>query len=261
MLNPQTLSILYSLKLFGLAKSFEDRLADPKQAELSHAEFVGLLVQDEKTYRDNLRLRRLLRKAKLRQEASLEDIDYAASRGLSHQVILELINTGWIAAHRNVLICGPTGIGKSFIACALGNAAARAGYTVLYLRAPRLFETLQQSRGDGSHLKALARLSRVQLLIVDDFLLTPLSDWERKDFLEVIEDRYQTGSTVITSQCPISDWHPNIGDPTLADAICDRLLHNAYKVNLTGESMRLRSPPGNRKNERKEVIENEVNLS
>lgn len=256
MLNQQTLSILHSLKLFGLAKSFEERLADPKQAELSHAEFVGLLVQDEKTYRDNLRLKRLLRKAKLRQEASLEDIDYGATRGLSQQVILELANPGWVAAHRNVLISGPTGIGKSYISCALGNSAARAGYTVLYLRAPRLFETLQQSRGDGTHLKALARLSRVQLLIIDDFLLTPLSDWERRDFLEVVEDRYQAGATVITSQCPISDWHPNIGDPTLADAICDRLLHNAYKVILKGESMRLRPTTGNRKNGGKEVIEN-----
>ncbi len=256
MLNQQTLSILHSLKLFGLAKSFEERLADPKQAELSHAEFVGLLVQDEKTYRDNLRLKRLLRKAKLRQEASLEDIDYGASRGLSQQVILELANPGWVAAHRNVLISGPTGIGKSYISCALGNSAARAGYTVLYLRAPRLFEMLQQSRGDGTHLKALARLSRVQLLIIDDFLLTPLSDWERRDFLEVIEDRYQAAATVITSQCPINDWHPNIGDPTLADAICDRLLHNAYKVTLKGESMRLRSTAGNRKNGGKEVIEN-----
>lgn len=254
MLNQQTMSILHSLKLFGLARSLEERLADPKQADLSHAEFVGLLVQDEKTYRDNLRLKRLLKKAKLRQEAALEDIDYGTARGLSQQVILELANPQWVGAHRNVLLSGPTGIGKSFIACALGNAAARAGYTVLYVRAPRLFEILQQSRGDGSHLKALARLSRVQLLIIDDFLLTPLEDSEQRDLLEVIEDRYQLGASVVASQCPIGDWHPNIGDPTLADAICDRLLHNAYKIELRGDSMRTRSSVENRKHDKKEAI-------
>ena len=248
MLNQQTMSILHSLKLFGFAQSLEERLADSKQAGLSHAEFVGLLVQDEKTYRDNLRLRRLLKKAKLRQEASLEDIDYRTSRGLSQQVILDLANPQWVAAHRNVLVCGPTGIGKSFIACALGNSAARAGYTVLYLRAPRLFETLQQSRGDGSHLKTLARLSRVQLLIIDDFLLTPLSEWERRDLLEIVEDRYQAGATIVASQCPLGDWHPAIGDPTLADAICDRLLHNAYKIEMKGDSMRIKTPAASRKN-------------
>jgi len=259
MLNQQTMSILHSLKLFGMARSLEERLADPKQASLSHAEFIGLLVQDEKLHRDNLRLRRLLKKAKLRQEAALEDIDYGVSRGLSQQVILELANPQWITAHRNVLISGPTGVGKSFIACALGNAAARAGYTVLYIRAPRLFETLQQSRGDGSHLKALARLSRVQLLIIDDFLLTPLSDSERRDLLEVVEDRYQAGATVIASQCPIKDWHPNIGDPTLADAIMDRLLHNAYKVEMRGDSMRTRRPVT--KSEKKEAIESDEKVS
>jgi DNA replication protein DnaC len=258
MLNQQTLSILHSLKLHGMAESFERRLADSHQASLSHDEFVGLLVQDEKLYRDNVRLRRLLKKARLRQEASLEDIDYEAPRGLSRQVMLELANPEWVPAYRNVLVSGPAGVGKSFIACALGNAAARAGFAVLYVRAPRLFETLQQSRGDGSHLKALARLNRVQLLIIDDFLLTPLSESERRDLLEIIEDRNQAGATVIASQCPITDWHPNIGDPTLADAVCDRLLHNAYKLEMRGDSMRARKQPS--KPESKEAIENDDNL-
>ncbi len=238
MLNEQTISILNSLKLFGMARGLSERLDNPGHGELSHADFVGLLVQDEKIYRDNKRLARLLSKAKLRQPAALEDIDYAHARGLSKQVMLDLANTQWIDAHRNVLVTGPTGIGKSYIACALGNAAARAGYTVLYTRAPRLFETLQQARGDGSHLKVLDRLSKVQLLIVDDFLLTPLAEWERRDLLEIVESRYDAGATVIGSQCPISDWHPAIGDPTLADAICDRLLHNSYRLTLKGDSIR-----------------------
>jgi DNA replication protein DnaC len=259
MLDQQTVSIMYSLKLFGMAKGLEERLAASNQAALSHAEFVGLLIQDEKMYRDNLRLKRLLKKAKLRQEAALEDIDYRASRGINHQVMLELANPGWIDAHRNVLISGPTGVGKTFIACALGNAAARAGYTVLYIRAPRLFEMLQQSRGDGSHLKALARLSHMQLLIIDDFLLTQLSDTERRDLLEVVEDRYQAGATIIASQCPIKDWHPNIGDPTLADAIMDRLLHNAYKIEMRGDSMRTKKPSV--KADKKEVVESGDKLS
>lgn len=244
MLNQQTLAILHSLKLFGMAKGLEERLADTQQAELSHAEFMGLLVQDEKLYRDNLRLRRLLKKAQLRQPAALEDIDYGAPRGLNKQVMLELATAQWITAHRTIVITGPTGVGKSYLACALGNSAARTGYTVLYVRAPRLFEILQQSRGDGSHLKTLAKLSRLQLLIIDDFLLTTPAEWERQDLLEIIEDRYQMGATVIASQCPISDWHPNLGDPTLADAICDRLLHNAYRLELRGESMR-KKPVGN----------------
>lgn len=240
MLNEHTVTLLNSLKLFGIARAFPQRLADTGQADLSHAEFVALLVQDEKTYRDNNRLQRLLRNAKLRQPAALEDIDYRHPRGLSKQVMLELADTQWIGAHRTVLISGPTGVGKSFIACALGNSAARAGYTVVYARAPRLFESLQQARGDGSHLKTLTRLGKAQLLIIDDFLLTPLAEAERKDLLEIVEERHGVGATVITSQCPIKEWHPNIGDPTLADSICDRLLHTAYRIELRGESMRKR---------------------
>jgi len=181
MLNEQTIATLNSLKLFGMARGFEERLNSPPHAELSHAEFVGLLVQDEKTYRDNQRLKRLLKRARLRQAACLEDIDYRHPRSLSKQVILELSTTRWLDARRNVLITGPTGVGKSYLACALGNFAARAGYTVLYVRAPRLFESLQQARGDGSHLKTLTKLARVQLLIIDDFLLTHPTEWERRD--------------------------------------------------------------------------------
>ncbi len=238
MLDQQTLSILNALKLFGMAGGFQERLNSPSHADLSHAEFIGLLAQDEKTYRDNQRLKRLLKNAKLRQQAALEDIDYHHPRGLSKQVMMDMSDTRWLEGKRNVLITGPTGIGKSYLACALGNFAARTGYTVLYLRAPRLFETLQQSRGDGSHLKTLTRLAKVQLLIIDDFLLTPLADWERRDLLEIVEDRYQSGATIVASQCPATDWHPNIGDPTLADAICDRLIHNAYKIELRGDSLR-----------------------
>jgi DNA replication protein DnaC len=237
MLNEQTVAILNSLKLFGMARGISERLTDPNHGNLSHADFVGLLVQDEKTYRDNQSLARLLKNAKLRQPAALEDIDFAHARGPSKQVMLELTNSQWIAGHRNVLITGPARIGKSYLSCALGNSAARAGYTTLYTRAPRLLESLQHARGDGSHLKLLDKLARMQLLVIDDFLLTPLSDWERYDIKEVAEGRYDAGSTVIASQCPVKDWHPAIGDPTLADAICDRLLHSAYRLELRADSM------------------------
>ncbi|MDO8704443.1 MAG: IS21-like element helper ATPase IstB [Sulfuricaulis sp.] len=238
MLNEQTIAILNGMKLFGMAQSLPQRLADPKQAELSHGEFAALLAQDEKMHRDNRRLVRLLKNAKLKQQAAVEDIDYRHPRGLARQAMMELANGEWMTAGRNVLITGPTGVGKSYIACALGNLAARAGHPVLYTRAPRLFEALQQARGDGSHLKVLTRMGKVQVLIIDDFLITPLAAAERKDFLEIIEDRYASTATVITSQCPLKDWHESIGDPTLADAICDRLLHNAYKFELRGESIR-----------------------
>jgi DNA replication protein DnaC len=238
MLNDQTVSTLNALKLFGMARGFSERLAHPKTADLSHEEFFGLLVQDEKTYRENLRLKTILKNAKLKQQACLEDIDYKHPRGLNKQLLLELCSSQWIHNHRNVLLTGPTGVGKSYIACALGNLAARSGHTVLYLRAPRLFETLLQAKGDGSHLKTLTRLAKVQLLILDDLFLSPLSDPERKDLLEIIEDRHALAPTVITSQCPVKDWHHAIGEPTLADALLDRLVHQAYKIELKGESIR-----------------------
>ncbi len=238
MLNEHTLSTLNALKLFGMAKSFTEKISHPKSADLSHEEFFALLVQDEKTYRENLRLKRLLHNAKLKQQAALEDIDYHHPRGLNKQLVLELSCEQWISNHQNVLLTGPTGVGKSYLACALGNFAARLGHTVLYLRAPRLFETLLQSQGDGSHLKTLTRLAKVQLLILDDLFISPLSDTERKDLLEIIEDRHTQATTVITSQFPTKEWHHLIGEPTIADAICDRLLHHCYKIELKGESIR-----------------------
>lgn len=230
-----------AIKLFGMAKGFTQRLDSVQHAELSHAEFVGLLVSDEKTYRDNQRLKRLLANARLKQQAAMEDIDYKHPRGLNKQVMLELSGAEWIRSCRNVLLVGPTGVGKSYIACALGNLAARTGYSCFYVRSPRLFETLEQAQADGSHLKMLTKLAKIQVLIMDDFLITAMSDRQRQDFLEIVEDRYASGATVITSQCPIKDWHQAIGDPTLSDAICDRLLHNAYKIEIKGDSIRKKS--------------------
>lgn len=239
MLNEQTLQTLNTLKLFGMAKSFESKIQQSASSELSHAEFVGLLAQDEKTYRESVRLRKLLKHAKLRHtSAALEDVNYRHPRSLNKQALLQLCETSWIAHARNVLITGPTGIGKSWLACALGNFAARSGFTVQYLRTPRLFEILRQAQGDGTHLKALNRLARIQLLILDDFLLAAPSEPERKDLLEIIEDRYSITATIITSQLPTKDWHQSIDEPTLADAICDRLFHNAYKIELQGPTMR-----------------------
>ncbi len=238
MLNEATASAMHALKLHGMAKGFEQRLDSSKNAGISHTEFVGMLVDDEKLYRENRRLQRLLGKAKLRQSAALEDIDYRHVRGLSRQVMAELSGSRWIETHRTVILTGPTGIGKSYLACALGNHGARAGFTVQYYRAARLFEQLMEARGEGTHLKSLAKLSKVQVLIIDDLLMTPMTDEERRDLFEIVEDRYECAATVISSQCPTDKWYERIGDDTIADATCDRLFHNAYKIDLNGNSIR-----------------------
>lgn len=238
MLHEQTIAMLTELRLTGMAKGFAERLGDPKHAELDHGDFVALLAQDEKTHRENQRLKRLLKNAKLKMQACLEDVDYRHPRGLEKTVVRELIAGRWIEAKRNVLLTGPTGIGKTYLTNALGHQAARAGHTTLYVRAPRLFESLNQSQGDGTHMRLLGRLAKVEVLIIDDLLLTPLAEQERKDLLEIVEDRHQAGSTVVASQCPVKQWHEAIADPTLADAILDRLMHNAYKIALKGPSMR-----------------------
>jgi len=239
MMFEQTMSTLNQLKLFGLAKGFDSRLKNTAHADLSHEEFVGLLVQDEKTDRDNRRLARLLKNARLRHnEACLEDIDHRHPRGLQKQVLVELANPRWVSSGRNVLLTGPTGIGKSWLACALGNFAARQGFSVLARRAPRLLEELHQSRADGSRLKLLAKLAKVHVLVIDDILLTPLAEQERADFLEIIEDRHGRTTTILTSQLPTKNWHEAFGEPTLADALCDRLFYNAFKIEMRGDSLR-----------------------
>jgi DNA replication protein DnaC len=238
MLNEQTFAKLHTLKLQGMAEAFREQLQSPACDALSFAERFGLLVDRQWDWKENARMKRYLRAAKLKLDACVEDIDFAAPRGIDRAVLMGLASCDWIRQHRNVLVTGPTGAGKTFIACALAHKACREGYRALYLRCPRLFQQLALSRADGSYGRLLARLAKVQLLVLDDLGLAPLNDSDRRDLLEVIEDRHGSGSSLVASQLPIEHWHDTIGDPTLADAILDRLIHNAHKITLKGASMR-----------------------
>jgi DNA replication protein DnaC len=244
MLMTQTLDKLDGLGLFGMALGLREQLEGSQYASLSFEERFGLLVDREAEARDSRRLALRLKTAKLRQEATLEDIDFRTPRGLDRSVIMSLAQAGWVAAKHNLLVTGPTGAGKSFISCALAHAAIRRGHTALYVRMPRLLAELALSRGDGRYVRRLAQLARIGLLILDDFLLTPPNLVEAKDLLEVIDDRSQVRSTLVVSQLPVEAWHPALagGDPTLADAILDRLVHHAHRLALIGSSMRRRQP-------------------
>ncbi len=229
---------LQSMKFHGMRKAFEEQLQMADIEKLSFEERFGLLVDREKTEREDRRLKTRLRKAKLRHQASMEDIDFSHPRGIDKQLILSLLSCEWLKSHHNVFIIGPTGIGKSYLACALAQKACREGYSALYLRLPKLFSELSLAKGDGRYGKLLSGFARTNLLVLDDWGLSKLNKEQQRDFLEIIEDRDEIHSTVITSQVPVSHWHEVIDDPTLADAILDRLVHNAYKINLKGESMR-----------------------
>ena len=183
-------------------------------------------------------MQRYLKEAKLKLDACVEDIDYQTPRGIDQSVIMRLISCDWIRHHQNIIITGPTGAGKTFLACALANKACREGYRTLYIRSPKLYYEIAVSRGDGSYGKMINKLARTQILLLDDLGLAPMTDSERRDLLEVVEDRHGSASTIITSQLPIENWHEHIGDPTIADAILDRLIHSAHKINLKGGSMR-----------------------
>jgi DNA replication protein DnaC len=244
MLMTQTLDKLDGLGLFGMALGLREQVEGSQYSSLSFDERFGLLVDREAEARDSRRLAVRLKAAKLRQEATVEDVDFRAPRGLDRSVIMSLAQAGWVAAHHNLLISGPTGAGKSFLACALTHAAIRRGHTALYVRTPRLLVELALSRGDGRYVRRLGQLARIGVLVLDDFLLTPPNVVEAKDLLEVIDDRSQVRSTLVVSQLPVEAWHPALagGDPTLADAILDRLVHNAHRLALTGSSMRRRQP-------------------
>jgi DNA replication protein DnaC len=249
MLTQQTLEKLNAMKLFGLAQALEQQLASKESARLSFEERLSLLVDSEWNYREQRKLKRRLDAAKLRYQASLEDVDFKHPRGLDRQQVLSLGNCGWIRNRHNLVIAGPTGIGKSYLACAFVERACRRGLTAGYVRLPRLLQQLAVARGDGSYARILARLAKFELLAIDDWLLAPLRDPERRDLMEVVEDRSERASTLIACQPPSKDWHAAIGDPNIADAICDRLLHNAHRIDLKGPSIRLtktspKIPPG-----------------
>ena len=234
----QSLEKLTQMRLYTMVDAIRQQLEQPSVQELSFEERLAMIVDHEWLFRENRRLTRRLKEARLKQQAAVEDIDFRQPRGLDKSVMLTLSTCQWIRNHQNVIITGPTGIGKSYLAEALAQKACREGFTALYYRSPRLFRDLAIARGDGNYSKLLIKLAKTDLLVVDDWGLSSLTDAERRDFLEVMEDRHGIHSTVITSQYPVAKWHELIGEPTLADAILDRIVHNAHKIVLKGESMR-----------------------
>src|SRR5436190_5943761 len=244
MLQEPMMEKLTAMRLLGMVDALKMQEQDPASRELSFLERLGLLVDQQWTWRENQALARRLHAAKLKG-ASVEDIDYRTSRGLDKSVIRALAQKSvWVANHENLFVLGPTGVGKSFVACALAQKACRDGYSALYTRAAALFRDLAIARADGSLRNLLVKLSRIDVLVIDDWAMAPLSETERRDFWEICEDRYQTRSMILTSQMPVARWHEQIGDPTVADGIMDRLVHHAHRIEMKGDSMRKKRSGG-----------------
>jgi len=240
MLHHPTLEKLQTLRLSGMYKALTEQINMPESETLSFEERLGLLADRELTERQDRRLKTRLREARLKHNACLEDLDYRAPRGLDRALLVQLASCRWIHDGLNLIINGPTGVGKTWIACALAQKACREGYSALYRRLPRLFEELGLAHGDGRFTKLMAGFAKTDLIILDDWGLAKLTAEQRRDLLELLDDRHANRSTIVTSQVPVEHWHEVIGDPTLGDAILDRLVHNAYRINLKGESMRKR---------------------
>ena len=242
MLTHPMLDQLHQLGLSGMAQAFAELEASGEVATLTHADWLGLLVDREVTHRRDKRLATRLRYARLRHNAVVEDVDYRVHRGLDRALFHKLTAGEWIDAHDNLILCGPTGVGKSWLACALGHKACRDNRSVLYQRVPKLFADLALARGDGRYARIMRSLNGAQLLILDDWGLEPLDAGARRDLYEILEERYGRRSTILTSQVPIDKWHEIIGNPTYADAILDRLVHNAHRIDLAGDSLRRTRP-------------------
>jgi DNA replication protein DnaC len=239
MLNQPTLDKLCAMRMRGMAEALQQQMQEPDIHQLSFEERLGLLIDRQWDWRQNRALERRLRNARLQGPACVEDIDYRTPRGLDRAIVRSLTQqSAWVEAHQNLFLIGPTGIGKTWMARAIAQKACRDGYTALFLKAAELHRDLAASRADGSHSKLLYQLGRVEVLIVDDFSMAPMTEAERRDFLEICDARYQLHSTLLTSQLPVESWHAQIGDPTIADSILDRLVHNAHRIDLEGESMR-----------------------
>lgn len=243
MLNEQTKSKLYAMKLNGMATAYEEQCQQPRMAELSFDERLGLLVDRQWTWREERALKTRLQHAQFKLSACVEDLDFHAARGLKRSQLEHLASSQWVGHHQSVIVTGPTGTGKTFLACALGQKACRDGHRVRYYVASKLFRQLAAAHADGSFMRLSSRLQKTALLIIDDWGMEKLQEAQYRDFLEILDDRQGCGATLMTSQFPLKLWHDTIGNPTVADAILDRLLHNAHRLELKGESMRTRRVP------------------